>query len=258
MLKQISNNYVNNNKFLTKKNIKTIIISFFLLLLYVLLDVIFISGDYNIKLYTTGIHGLCDAIAKILMQTNDEWKNNPSFNGWFVAILFGLINLLLFIFIAFPKLDFKFSINSLINTIFFVLLFFILTPLINKPNGSLNFFKNCFGLIKPNSGFRLTFIRVLIVGFFSGLIASSCIKIGSSSGGIDIIAKYLSVYKQKSISLYINILNYSIAIFSVLFVYLYKNEFNLDSLILTFVKLIINSCVIYFVLDKLDSNKKIF
>ncbi|MGM1458856.1 MAG: YitT family protein, partial [Columbia Basin potato purple top phytoplasma] len=80
---------------------------------------------------------------------------------------------------------------------------------------------------------------------------SSCIKIGSSTGGIDIIAKYLSIYKQKSISLYINILNYSIAIFSVLFVYLYKNEFNLDSLILTFIKLIINSCVIYFILDQI-------
>ncbi|WP_323847816.1 MAG: YitT family protein [Phytoplasma sp.] len=242
-----------NDKFFTKKNIKTIFISLFLVLIYILVDVIFMSGDYQTTVYTTGIHGIGDAIAKILIKIKPDSFPNTTFNGLFASIFVGCVNLFLFIFISFPKLDFKFSMNSLINTIAFVILLFIFTFLINKPDGQLHFLSHGFGLIKKDSGFGLSLLRVIIVSCSTGFIISFCIKTGSSTGGIDIIAKYLSIYKKKNISFCINILNYIIAIFSVSFLYFYQREIHFISLLLTFIKLLITSFIIYFMLNKFNS-----
>ncbi|MDV3196290.1 MAG: hypothetical protein Q8885_02125 [Candidatus Phytoplasma stylosanthis] len=74
--------------FFTKKNLKIFLISSFLIFIYTLLDVMFMSGDYEMKLYTTGIHGIGDAIAKVLIQIFPNILHNKSFNGYFVAFFF--------------------------------------------------------------------------------------------------------------------------------------------------------------------------
>ncbi|WP_341266576.1 YitT family protein [Candidatus Phytoplasma fraxini] len=248
----MSQNYKNfNDKFFTKKNIKTIFISLCLIAIYSLIDVIFMSGDYTTTIYTTGIHGIGDAIAKILIKIKpDYFTKNTAFNGLFAAMFFGCVNFFLFTFISFPKLDLKFSINSLINTIAFVIFLFMFTFLINTNEGCLHFLSNCFGLIKKDSGFGLSLLRVIIVSISTSLTISLCIKQGSSTGGIDIIAKYLSVYKNKNISFYINILNYIIAICSITFLYIYHRKLDYISLLLTFIKLSITSYIVYLVLNK--------
>ncbi|WP_425329536.1 YitT family protein [Texas Phoenix palm phytoplasma] len=221
-----------------KKNIKTIFLSAFLCFLYTLTDVMFMSGDYKIQLYSTGIHGMGDAIAKILIYIDlFDFTKNKSFNGIFAASFFGFVNLLLFIFISFPKLDFKFSINSLINSI--LLIFFLsgLTFTINNPNGYLYNMHNFFGLFKSNdASFFPSLMRVLIGAILNGLICGYCIKIGSSTGGVDIIAKYLSIYKKKDISLLLTILNFCIGIFSVTFVSFWSRQINWISLFFTIIK----------------------
>lgn len=57
--------------------------------------------------------------------------------------------------------------------------------------------KNCFGLFKPEGGFLISFIRIILTSIIAGIAHGFAIKIGSSTGGTDIIAKYLSNYKKK-------------------------------------------------------------
>ncbi|WP_432729557.1 YitT family protein ['Prunus avium' virescence phytoplasma] len=218
--------------------------------LYTFVDVILMSGDYNIKLYTTGIHGIGDAIAKILKDV--VGIKNESFNGWFAACFFAVVNLFLFIFISFPKLDFKFSLNSLINVIGFFVFLFILTSLINNSNGQLHNWSHCFGWIPKESGIWKSLLRVVIVSVCSAFAIGMCINIGSSTGGIDIIAKYLVIYKNRTISTSINVLNFSIAVVSVTFLSIWNGSLDLMSLLLTFIKLAINSFVIYITLNKIN------
>ncbi|WAN63058.1 YitT family protein [Candidatus Phytoplasma rubi] len=243
-------NINHDDKFLTKYNIIIILISLFLMFLYTFIDVILMSGDYDIKLYTTGIHGIGDAIAKILKSIFQI--QNESFNGWFAACFFAVVNLFLFIFISFPKLDLKFSLNSLINIIGFFVFLFILTYLINNPKGMLKSWSYCFGWISKNCGIWKSLLRVMIVSIFSSFTIGMCINIGSSTGGIDIIAKYLVIYKNKTISTSINVLNFFIAIFSIIFLSIWDRNIHLVSLLLTFIKLAVNSLVIYITLNKIN------
>lgn len=196
------------NKIDKKINFKIIALGMFLSLIYILSDALFVSGQYQIKIYTTGIHGIGDAIAKILIDLNNKghflnsnilskYIQSNDFNGIFAGIFYGLVNILLFIFIAFPKLDSKFTINSFINSIFLFIFIIILAKQINGDYGHLKKMKNCFGLFKPEGGFWISLVRIIITSVLAGIAHGFAIKIGSSTGGTDIIAKYLSIYKKK-------------------------------------------------------------
>jgi uncharacterized membrane-anchored protein YitT (DUF2179 family) len=250
---------------LKKKKIidfKIIIIGLFLSLLYVLTDAFFVSGQYKIKIYTTGIHGIGDAIAKILKDISEKRNFNflflykltqkNSFNGVFAGMFYGLVNILLFIFIAFPKLDFKFSVNSLINSIFLFIFVIILAQQINGENGKLNKMQNCFGLFNPEGNFFISFLRIILTSIMAGVSHGFAIKIGSSTGGTDIIAKYLSSYKKKDISFYITISNFLICLIAVVILFLFKREFEWQSLILSLLKILITGWIIYLITKKND------
>ncbi|WP_284928407.1 YitT family protein [Candidatus Phytoplasma sp. AldY-WA1] len=254
MLKKNQNipkmNINHDDKFLTKYNITIVLISLCLMFLYTFIDVILMSGDYDIKLYTTGIHGIGDAIAKILK--NVFQIQSESFNGLFAACFYAVVNLFLFVFISFPKLDLKFSLNSLINIIGFFVFLSILTYLINDSKGMFNSWSYCFGWIPKDCGIWKSLLRVTIVSIFSSFALGMCINIGSSTGGIDIIAKYLFIYKNKTISTSINVLNFFIAVVSIIFLSIWEGKLHVGSLLLTFIKLAINSLVIYITLNKIN------
>ncbi|MFR0367917.1 YitT family protein [Candidatus Phytoplasma palmae] len=235
----------------SKKNLKTILLSGILCFLYTLTDVIFMSGDYKIQLYSAGIHGMGDAIAKILIYIDIfDFTKNKSFNGIFAASFFGVVNLLLLIFISFPKLDFKFSLNSLINSILLIFCLSSLTFAINDPNGYLYKMHNCFGLFAPDDeSFFPSFIRVFLSAFLNGISCGYCLKIGSSTGGVDIIAKYLSIYKKKDISMLLTVLNFAIGLFSVAFISIWSKQINWISLFFTIIKIPITSVFIFLVLN---------
>ncbi|KND62690.1 hypothetical protein [Candidatus Phytoplasma phoenicium] len=101
--KSIKRNVKSQEKFLTKKNITVLIITIILCFCYILQDIIFLSGDYNIKLYSSGIHGIGDAIAKIFRETKcfNSLSQKPYFIGVFAAIFFIFINFFLFLFFFF-------------------------------------------------------------------------------------------------------------------------------------------------------------
>lgn len=235
-------------KFLTKKNIKTLIITIILCFCYILQDILFASGNYNIKIYSSGIHGIGDAIAKIISETKCflPFSQKPYFVGVFAAIFFIIINILLLLFIAFPKLDFKFSINSLIYSIFFTIILINLSFLINKNNNSLQY---CFNFFSKEDSFKKTFLRVIICSCISGIIHGICLRIDSSTAGMDIIAKYISIYKKKDISLIIAILNYFTGIIAVMFLSIYNNYLNTSGLFLAFSKNTLTSIIIYLVIN---------
>ncbi|KXT29403.1 hypothetical protein AXA84_0048 [Candidatus Phytoplasma oryzae] len=256
--------------FLNKKiiNLKIILMGIFFSFIYILSDALFVSGNYDIKIYTTGIHGIGDAIAKILKEISnkDFFLNFPylfkltqksSFNGIFAGIFYGVVNILLFIFIAFPKLDYKFSINSLINSIFLFLFIIILAKQINGEYGYLKKMQNCFGLFKPNGGFIISFIRIILTSIIAGIAHGFSIKIGSSTGGTDIIAKYLANYKKKDISIYITISNFLICLIAVIVLFLFNQEFEWKSLILSLIKIFITGYLIYLIVKKkVNTNTK--
>ncbi|MDV3196289.1 MAG: YitT family protein, partial [Candidatus Phytoplasma stylosanthis] len=124
----------------------------------------------------------------------------------------------------------------------------MLTSLINEPNGKFYKYHNFFQLIPVKYDLFYSLLRIFICGILSGFILGICLNIGSSTGGIDIIAKYMSIYKKKDISLCIFILNFSISIISVFFICFFNKKIDLIPIFLTFMKLFINSLVIYLVL----------
>ncbi|MDV3198289.1 MAG: YitT family protein [Vigna little leaf phytoplasma] len=226
------------------------IITMILCLGYILQDVIFLSEEYDIKLYTSGIHGIGDAIAKIIKETNLLYPLSQKyyFVSLFAAIFFLTINIFLFLFIAWPKLDLRFSINSLIYSFFFTICLIILNFLIKDENSKLSKIKYCFGFFSKEDKFGLSFLRVLISAIISGIIHGICIRIGSSTAGTDIIAKYLSIYKKKDISLIIGILNYLIGIIAVIFLSIYNKKLDYEGLFLTFFKTTLTTLIIYLIM----------
>ncbi|KAB8122076.1 MAG: putative secreted protein [Candidatus Phytoplasma cynodontis] len=256
----------NLKKIKEKIDFKVIILGIFLSFIYVLSDALFVSGQYKIKIYTTGIHGIGDAIAKILKDINNKnylskfpllsnYTRYNEFNGFFAGIFYGIVNILLFLFIAFPKLDYKFNINSFINSFVLFIFVIILAKQINGDNGYLYKMKNCFGLFKPEGGFLISFIRIILTSIIAGIAHGFAIKIGSSTGGTDIIAKYLSNYKKKDISFYITISNFLICLIAVIIIFIFKREFEWESLILSIIKILMTGYLIYFINKKKNLKK---
>jgi uncharacterized membrane-anchored protein YitT (DUF2179 family) len=245
----------NSDRHLEEKkiiNIQNFTLFLTLSFVYSLVDVVFSSGNYEINLYATGVHGIGDAIAKVLKSVFNI--SNPLFVGFFSACFYGVINGILLIFISFPKLDRKFSITTLLNSFFILLFIVILTYLINDRN--LGGIRNFYGLFPENSGFGISLLRVIIVAIISGIAYGILIGKGSSSGGIDIISKYLSIYKKKDISVITCILNYFIAIISTLLIYFTKGTFQWESIILTnLVKIPLNTLFIYLAIQKTKPKK---
>lgn len=247
-VKNMMKNIKCREKFLTQKNIKTLILTIILCFFYILQDILFASGDYNIKIYSTGIHGIGDAIAKIINETKCfvSVSQKPYFIGVFAAIFFIIVNILLLLFISFPKLDFKFSINSLIYSIFFTIILINLSLLINNNNNPLQY---CFNIFSKEDSFKKTFFRVIICSCISGFIHGLCLRIDSSTAGMDIIAKYICIYKKKDISLIIAILNYFTGIIAVIFLSIFNGYLNKSGLFLAFFKNTLSSFVIYLVIN---------
>ncbi|WP_153368993.1 YitT family protein [Candidatus Phytoplasma sacchari] len=252
----------------TKIDLKIIAIGIFCSLIYILSDALFVSGQYDIKIYTTGIHGIGDAIAKILKDAGDKgylvnipflfkYTQNNDFNGVFAGLFYGLVNIMLFVFIAFPKLDSKFTINSFINSVFLFIFIIILAQQINGDNGHLKKMRNCFGLFKPEGDFLISFFRIVITSILAGIAHGFSIKIGSSTGGTDIIAKYLSNYKKKDISFYITISNFLICLIAVFILFFFKRELEWKSLILSMTKIFITGYIIYFIVNNFSIKKLI-
>ncbi|MEC4558689.1 MAG: YitT family protein ['Conium maculatum' witches'-broom phytoplasma] len=240
-------------------NIKNFTLFLTLSFIYSLVDVVFSSGDYDINLYATGVHGIGDAIAKVLKSSLGEKYylfKSPLFIGFFAASFYGIVNGILLILISFPKLDRKFSITTLLNSIFILFFILTLTYLINH-QGKLGL-KNFFGLFPKDSGFGLSLVRVMIVATIGGLTYGTLIGKGSSSGGIDIISKYLNIYKKKDISAITCILNYLIAIISTLLIYFGTDKFQWQSIILTnLVKIPLNTFFIYLAIKKTKPKNEI-
>ncbi|MDV3165149.1 MAG: YitT family protein [Candidatus Phytoplasma australasiaticum] len=218
-----------------KINFIFFLINIFLCFFYCLADVLFVSGNYKINLYVTGVHGIGDAIAKVLKSNFDIFKCNSLFVGFFAAFFYLFINFILFMFIAFPKLDSKFNITTLCNTIFIFLFLTILTILINGNNGIIfNKMQNFFGIFDYEGKFWFSnLLRVFIVSLITGIIGGICIRIGGSTGGIDIISKYLYIYKKKDISFITCIFNYLISIIATFLIYATTKEFYWESILLT-------------------------
>ncbi|MDO7983533.1 YitT family protein [Candidatus Phytoplasma fabacearum] len=230
--KEENTNILSQNK---KINFNFILINIFLCFFYCLADILFVSGNYKINLYVTGVHGIGDAIAKVLKSNFTIFKQNPLFVGVFAAFFYLLVNFILFIFIAFPKLDIKFNITTLFNTIFIFLFLTILTILVNGNNGLVwNKMQNVFGLFDYEGKFWFSnLLRVFMVSLITGVIGGICIRIGGSTGGIDIISKYLYIYKKKDISLITCIFNYFISIIATFLIYATTQEFYWESIFLT-------------------------
>ncbi|MDW3617513.1 MAG: YitT family protein [Candidatus Phytoplasma pruni] len=235
-------------------NIKNFTLFLTLSFIYSLIDVVFSSGNYDINLYATGVHGIGDAIAKVLKSIFQI--ENPLFIGFFAASFYGIVNGILLILISFPKLDRKFSITTLLNSFFILFFILTLTYLINDLN-CLGL-KNFFGCFPEDSSFGLSLLRVMIVAIVGGLTYGILIGKGSSSGGIDIISKYLNIYKKKDISVITCILNYLIAIISTLLIYFGTVKFQWESIILTnLVKIPLNTLFIYLAIKKTQPKNKI-
>ncbi|TVY12157.1 YitT family protein [Candidatus Phytoplasma pini] len=236
-----------------KKNLKIISLSILLSFLFCLADIIFYVGDYKNILYSTGIYGVGDSIAKILFQAKKIKDNQITLVSY---SFFGLVNLFLFIFIAFPKLNINFTIKTLINSIFIIIFGIILGFLINTEGQILYRMRNFFGFFSPEEKIWQSLLRIIIGSSIIGTILGLCIKINSSTGGIDIIAKYLEIYKNKDISKCITVFNFSITILTVLILKIFNivNEIQYISLFLTFFKIILTHI---FMILILKPNKKI-
>ncbi|WP_334331179.1 YitT family protein [Candidatus Phytoplasma prunorum] len=219
-------------------------------------SVCFFGAQYKCVIYTSGIYGVSDAISRFLIKIEFLTEKNKDY---FASLLYIMVNILLFFFIAFPKLDKNFNINAVCSTVFISLFVSFFSFYILKNTENEGFFvrsKNFFGIFDTES----TELRKNILrAFLSGILISICliipIKIGSSTGGIDIIAKYLFIYKNKDISLVIIIFNYSISFFFVLINFFSNpNEgFNINSILLSNLKMISFSITTYFLNP---SNKK--
>ncbi|MDV3158247.1 MAG: hypothetical protein Q8753_01125, partial [Pigeon pea little leaf phytoplasma] len=72
--KEENTNILSQNK---KINFNFILINIFLCFFYCLADILFVSGNYKINLYVTGVHGIGDAIAKVLKSNFTIFKQNP-------------------------------------------------------------------------------------------------------------------------------------------------------------------------------------
>ncbi|MDV3166170.1 MAG: YitT family protein ['Waltheria sp.' little leaf phytoplasma] len=246
--KEENTNIIPQNK---KINFNFILINIVLCFFYCLTDILFVSGNYKINLYVTGVHGIGDAIAKVLKSNFVILKYNSSFVGFFAAFFYLLVNFVLFIFIAVPKLDSKFNIITCLNTICIFIFLTILTILINGNNGFVfNKMQNFFGIFDYEGKFWFSnFLRVFIVSLVTGIIAGICIRIGGSTGGIDIISKYLYIYKKKDISLITCIFNYLISIIATFLIYTTTKKFYWESIFLTnFVKIPLTTFFMYLII----------
>ncbi|WP_349401643.1 putative membrane protein [Candidatus Phytoplasma solani] len=161
---------------------------------------------YQTDLYPGGIHGLGDCIGKILKKANVLQESNQITT--FAMIFYLIVNVFLLLFISYCYLDKYFTITTAVAALFLSLMGLFLNWAIK--HSFLKESERFFGFFPFENNFPMDVLRStfagLLIGFFNGII----IKLGSSTGGIDVIGKYLVIYKQKNISLIIEIFGYSL------------------------------------------------
>ncbi|MBP5836162.1 YitT family protein [Candidatus Phytoplasma meliae] len=158
---------------------------------------------YKTDLYPGGIHGLGDLIGKLLSKMGvlsyDQITN-------FGMIFYLVVNIAFLWFISYRYLDLYFTVTTALAAIFLPLMGMLLHVAVK--DGFLQKSERFFGLFAPEADFVSDFSRAIFAGFFIGFFYAIPIKLKSSTGGIDIIGKYLWVYKKKNIAVTIEVFGY--------------------------------------------------
>lgn len=82
---------------------------------YVIINYFLLNVHYEQIIYNSGINGLGDDIYRLFIKF--KWLQDKN-KDYFAAFCYLLLNLLLFIFIAYSKLDYIFNITSIFSIIF--------------------------------------------------------------------------------------------------------------------------------------------
>ncbi|MBS2126241.1 YitT family protein ['Fragaria x ananassa' phyllody phytoplasma] len=163
------------------------------------------SGNegYKTDLYLGGIHGLGDLIGKIL----DKMGVLPYAQITNFGMIFYLVvNIVFLWFISYRYLDLYFTVTTALAFVFLPFMGMLLHTAVK--DGFLQRSERFFGLFTAEAGFVSDFSRAIFAGFFIGIFYAIPIKLRSSTGGIDIIGKYLWVYKKKNIAVTIEVFEY--------------------------------------------------
>ncbi|WP_373402731.1 YitT family protein [Candidatus Phytoplasma solani] len=214
-----------------KQEIKKLLIIFACLIGYDLISIWAFnctgSKAYETDLYPGGIHGLGDLIGKILNKANYLANDNIT---TFAMIFYLIINVLLLGFIAFRYLDSYFTITTAAAALFLPLMGVFLQWQVKE--GFLSETERFFDIFKTESNFLSDSLRAIFAGLFTGVFNGIVIKIGSSTGGIDIVGKYLLVYKRKNIASVIQIFSYILVFIGICASFFYFQSLLLDQLLL--------------------------
>ena len=143
----------------------------------------------DVPLYTGGITGL----AQLIRDAMFVWTN-IDLGTSFIAIFLVLANIPIFI-LGWLSVSHRFTIYSIIS-IFLQAIVFAWFPSINM------------GLV----GVEHALAASVIGGFLIGVGSGGALKYGTSLGGIDILAQYLSFRNGKSVGFFIMVINVLIAI----------------------------------------------
>jgi uncharacterized membrane-anchored protein YitT (DUF2179 family) len=194
------------------QELKKILLLILSLIVYVLVSVWAFDctrdGGYKTDLFPTGIIGLGNVIGKLLNKSGKIETNNIIV---IAGIFYFIVNVFLLLFISCRYLDKYFTITTTFATI--VLFISILYIEKEVKEGFLYPSERFFGVFITKSNFLNDLTRVFFAGILIGILNGISVRIGASTGGIDIIAKYLSVYKKKDISFVVEMFGYALMIF---------------------------------------------
>lgn len=156
-----------------------------------------ISAEVTIyHLASCGASGISQSLCTILKLCNVEFVANDINYNIMYWVFYLLINIPLF-FIGFFKVGKKFAIYSLINVAFASTFGILLKS--NDPNNILNLISSALA--------KETVARVLFAGMCTGIASALAYVIGSTAGGTDIIAFYISERKSVQIGKYSTFFN---------------------------------------------------
>ncbi|OIJ44797.1 YitT family protein [Rice orange leaf phytoplasma] len=198
---------------------KKILILSLSLIVYVLVSVWAFDctrdGGYKTDLFPTGVIGLGNVIGKLLHKAGKIETNN-------IIVIAGtfyfVVNVFLLFFISRRYLGKYFTITTAFATVLlFVSVFFIENQV---KQGFLYHTEQFFGIFKTESDFLSDLTRVFFAGVLIGIFNGIPLRIGASTGGLDIVAKYLSVYKKKDISFVVEMFGYTLMIFGAVGVFI--------------------------------------
>ncbi|MBT1576749.1 YitT family protein ['Elaeagnus angustifolia' witches'-broom phytoplasma] len=198
---------------------KKILILSLSLIVYVLVSVWAFDctrdGGYKTDLFPTGVIGLGNVIGKLLHKAGKIETNN-------IIVIAGtfyfVVNVFLLFFISRRYLGKYFTITTAFATVLlFVSVFFIENQV---KQGFLYHTERFFGIFKTESDFLSDLTRVFFAGILIGIFNGIPVRIGASTGGLDIVAKYLSVYKKKDISFVVEMFGYTLMIFGAVGVFI--------------------------------------